>query len=522
MQNIDSQTRHEKALYERYTREISKNGVLMYIGRLLERAAHMVPQRVALICRDKTITYQELYRRACAFSTVLKQKGVKPRDRVLLYFENSIEFYIGYFGVLHAGAVIAPLNTLLGERELAHIITDSQPTLMVAQHDLLDRIKNMPSLTIPILTEKDMPIVAADEKVDETIIECKPEELAALLYTSGTTGLPKGVMLSSRNMISNVMQGLTRYETGQHETVFGVLPMFHSFTQNTCIWLSLFRMYTVIVVPHIDRRAIMEGLKHKPTIFLGVPALYGLLCLLKTAPLDSVRLFISGADALPDKIRAGFALIYRRRICSGYGMTETSPIISVDLDDETVPTSNVGRPCYGVHVEVRDAQEVPVPQGQIGQLWISGDNVMMGYYNAPDQTNAVLKNGWLASGDLGYLDTKGRIVITGRSKDLIIHKGVNIYPQEIENVIVGHANVLRAAVIGIPDEATGEVPVAYVQVRENNENMERELKALCMRDLAAYKVPRVFICNTRELPTTATGKVDKKKIRAEHSSLNKL
>jgi long-chain acyl-CoA synthetase len=517
MQNIDSQERHEKALYERYSHEVSQDGTLMYIGKLLKRAAQKNPNTIALICRDITITYGDLYRRSCAFSTILKQKGLKPRDRVLLFFENSIEFYIGYFAALHAGAVIAPLNTFLGERELMHIMSDAQPTLMIAQYDLLDRIKDRASLNVPILTEKDMPIPTADEAIDQTIIECKPEELAALLYTSGTTGLPKGVMLSSRNMMSNVLQGLARYEPGTHERVFGVLPLFHSFAQNTCIWASLFRMYTVIIIPHIDRRAILEGLKHKPTLFLGVPALYGFLCLLKTAPLDSVRLFISGGDALPDKIRAAFALIYRRKICSGYGLTETSPLVSVDLDDETVPTNNVGRPCYGVHVEVRDAEGIKVPQGEIGQLWVSGDNVMMGYYNAPDMTHDVLKDGWFATGDLVYLDTKGRIVITGRSKDLIINKGFNIYPQEVENVLMGHANVIRAAVIGIADDAGGEVPVAYVQIREKNDNMDRELKALCMRDLAPYKVPRTFVCDTRELPTTATGKVDKKKIRAEHT-----
>jgi long-chain acyl-CoA synthetase len=517
MQNLDSQSRHEKVLYERYSRDVMSGGTLMYIGRLLERACHIAPERVALICRDATITYRDLYRRACVLSTHLKTKGVKPRDRVLLFFENSIEFYIGYFAVLHAGAVVAPLNTFLGERELAHIMKDAEPTLMIASSTLLERIKNMPPLSIPIVTEADMRVPAQDEKVDETIIECKPDELAALLYTSGTTGLPKGVMLSSRNMISNVLQTLTRYEPGTHEVVFGVLPLFHSFAQNACVWASLFRLYTVIVVPYIERRAISEALKYKPTLFLGVPALYGLMCLMKTAPLDSVRLFISGGDALPDKIRAGFALLYRRRICSGYGMTETSPVISVDIDDETVPTSNVGRPCYGIHVEVRDADGVKVPQGKIGEFWFAGDNVMMGYYNSPEQTDAVLKDGWLASGDLGYLDEKGRIVITGRSKDLIKSKGFNIYPQEIENVIVGHPNVIRAAVIGVPDESTGEVPVAYVQIREKNENMERELRSLCMRDLAAYKVPRTFVCDTRELPTTATGKVDKKKIKAEHS-----
>jgi len=518
MQNNDSQSRHEKALYERYNREMTIDGDLMYIGRLLERAARMAPNRIALICRDKTITYRDLYRRTCVFSAHLKQHDVKPRDRVLLFFENSIEFYIGYFAILHVGAIVAPLNTMLGERELFHIMTDAQPKMMVAQQTLIERFKNMSSLGIPIVTEAEMVVPTQDEAVDETIIACKPDELAALLYTSGTTGLPKGVMLSSRNMMSNVLQALTRYEPGTHEIVFGVLPMFHSFAQNTCVWASLFRLYTVIVVPHIDRRAILEGLKYKPTIFLGVPALYGLMCLLKTAPLESVRLFISGGDALPDKIRAGFSLLYRRRICSGYGMTETSPVVSVDLDDETVPTSNVGRPCYGVHVEVRDANGAKVPQGSIGELWIAGDNVMMGYYNAPDVTNATIKDGWLASGDLGYLDEKGRIVITGRSKDLIKHKGVNIYPQEVENVLLSHANVIRAAVIGIPDEATGEVPVAYVQVRNADEPMEGELKALCMRDLASYKVPRTFICVTYDLPTTATGKVDKKKLRAEHKS----
>jgi len=518
MQSIDSQIRHEKALYERYSREIITNGDPMYIGRLLERAAGKAPERVALVCRDVTITYRDLYRRTCVLSTFLKEKGVKPRDRVLLFFENSIEFYIGYFGILHAGAVVVPLNTFLGERELAHIMNDAQPALMVASTTLLERIKDMPPLTIPIVTEADMRVPTAQEAVDHTIIECKPDELAALLYTSGTTGLPKGVMLSSRNMISNVLQVLARYEPGTHEIVFGVLPLFHSFAQNACVWASMFRLYTVVVVPYIERRAILEGLKYKPTLFLGVPALFGLMCLLKTAPLDSVRLFISGGDALSDKIRAGFALLYRRRICSGYGMTETSPVVCVNLDDEIVPTSNVGRPCYGVHVEVRDADGVKVPQGEIGEFWISGDSVMMGYYNSPEQTNAVLKDGWLASGDLGYLDEKGRIVITGRSKDLIKSKGFNIYPQEIENVLMSHANVIRAAVIGVPDEATGEIPVAYVQIREANDNMERELKALCMRDLAAYKVPRTFICVTRDLPTTATGKVDKKKLRAEHTS----
>jgi len=268
------------------------------------------------------------------------------------------------------------------------------------------------------------------------------------------------------------------------------------------------------LVPKIERRYILEGLEHKPTIFLGVPALYGLLCLMKTAPLDSVRLFVSGGDALPDKIRSAFGLIYRRKLVNGYGLTETTPVISANLDDETVPASNVGAPLIGIECAIRDEQAVDLPQGSIGVLWVKGDNIMLGYYNTPDATAKVLKGGWFNTGDLAYIDSKGRIVITGREKDLIIHKGFNIYPQEIENIILLHPNVIRAAVVGVHD-GDGEVPVAFVQLRAADSSAEKDLKKLCTQHLATYKIPRQFYCDTKDLPATATGKIDKKALRAQ-------
>lgn len=516
MQYKDSPVQKEEKLYNSYLTDAMKDGSLMYVGELLARAARMKPDTIALIYQDTSVTYYELYRRVCLFAAYLKQRGLKPRDRALLFFENSIEFYVGYYAILHTGAIVVPLNIFLSEREFSHILADAKPTLIVASKELLSKVVTVDSLEIPVIHEDMMHIPDERQQLDETIIACKPDEMAALLYTSGTTGLPKGVMLSSSNMIINILQGLVRYDSGKPERVFAVLPLFHSFAQNTCVWASFYRMYTVIVVPRIDRRAILAGLKHKPTIFLGVPALYGLLCLLKTAPLDSVRLFVSGGDAISDKIRSAFALLYRRKICSGYGLTETSPLVSVSFDDETTSTNTVGRPCMGVQCSIRDEEGKEVSRGSIGELWVSGPNVMLGYYNAPEMTAQVMHDKWFKTGDLAYFDTKGRIVISGRIKDLIIHKGFNIYPQEIENVILAYGNAIRAAVIGISDAETGEVPVAYVQLRETDDKAEGAIKTLCKQNLAAYKVPRTIICVIKDLPLTATGKVNKKKLQEIH------
>ena len=273
--------------------------------------------------------------------------------------------------------------------------------------------------------------------------------------------------------MTSVAQGMARLRFGMlgRERVFGVLPLFHSFAQFACVWAPIFAGCATIIVPKIDRRRIIEALKHKPTIFLGVPALYGLLCLMKTAPLDGVKYFVSGGDALPDKIRSYFALLYGRKICSGYGLTETSPLISIDLDDVTAPTSTVGKPVLGIECAIKDEQGNDVQPDQVGELWVRGDNIMLGYYNAPEAT---------------------------------------------QKVMLTHANVIRAAVIGRKDEQLGEIPIAYVQLRKEGDTIARELKQLCKNNLAAYKTPREFHTTTKNLPTTATGKVNKKALKAEY------
>ncbi|MCX5925202.1 MAG: AMP-binding protein [Candidatus Dependentiae bacterium] len=508
--NVDT----ERQLFECVRNEITVQGNLLYAGAMLRHAADRFGDRLALIYQDERITFEQLYQRARAGARLLKQRGVVRGDRVLICFENSPDFYIAYFAVWQAGAVVVPVNTFLKEHELHYIVTDAQPKIICTSSD---RISLFVGITIPIIIPSDMSTDTAllTEASSDDIIEQEHDAVCALLYTSGTTGVPKGVMLSSRAIVTNVLQVIARLQKviRAGERIFAVLPLFHVFAQNTCVWAPMLTGCTVILVSKIDRRLIVRGLAHKPTFFLGVPALYGMLCLLKTAPLDSVEYFVSGGDALPDKIRGAFALLYRRKICNGYGLTETSPVIAVDLEVYAGPTGTVGKPLIDVICVARNEQGVDLPVGAIGELWTSGPHVMIGYYHEPELTKRVLVNGFFRTGDLGYIDATNTIVITGRLKDLIIHKGFNIYPQEIENVLLSHGNVIGAGVVGAIDDEGGEVPVAFVQLRSPDALIEQTLRVLCLQRLARYKVPRSFICSIESLPTTPTGKVDKKVLR---------
>jgi long-chain acyl-CoA synthetase len=483
-------------------------------GELLRRAAIMYSDTPAIIYENTEITYRALYEQSVVFAQMLIKNGVQPRDRVVISLSNSPAFYVAYCAAWHLGAVVTPVNTFLIESELKHIISDATPAAYVVDNVRVETFKAAGAVGA-VLSQDDVAACAGKWITPPELIVLQPDECATLLYTSGTTGVPKGVMLSSRNIMVNIAQVMARLgmEHYSHDRIFAVLPLFHVFAQNTCFWASFFAGITVILVPKIERRAILDGLKHKPTLFIGVPALYGLLCMMKNAPLGSVRLFASGGDAMPDKIRAAFALLYHRKIVNGYGLTETSPVLAAMLDDELAPATTVGKPLVGVTYEIREADGTVLPQGVSGQLWVRGDNVMLGYYQSIDETRAIFKNGWFNTGDLAYADSKGRLVFTGREKDLIITKGFNVYPPEVENILMQHSNVLAAAVIGCPDGHGDERVVAFVQIRTKQATIENELKKLCMQHLANYKIPRQYICSTDELPMTATRKIDKKILR---------
>ncbi len=513
----------EQALFDEIKKNCSPHDIPLFAGRLLQRAYRLYQNNLALITPSQRLTYKDLYFRALLMSRKLLELGVKKHDRVMILYENAPAFYIAYFGAWQIGAVCVPVNTFLHERELAFIIDDATPKALIvstALKPITDAIFLSRGSTPVVLTDSDFdwqtPVPENPEAACHDIIlqDLAAEELCALLYTSGTTGAPKGVMLSSRNIMTNVMQCFTRLASiglGKDERFFCVLPLFHVFAQNTCLWLPLLIGASVILVQKIDRTLILDGLKEKPTLFFGVPPLYGLLCLMKTAPLSSVKLFISGADMLPDKIRAAFSVIYGRKICTGYGLSEASPVVAFNLENNTAATYVVGKTAIGITIQIRDETGNELPIDSIGELWIKGDNIMMGYYNAADATAVILQNNWLNTGDLASIDLHGNLAIRGRTKDIIIHKGFNIYPAEIENVLMMHPAVFKAAVVGQEEDMTGQVPVAFVAVRNREPNMEQVLRKLCAHNLATYKVPRKIIC-LDDLPMNATGKINKKQL----------
>jgi long-chain acyl-CoA synthetase len=506
----------EQERFDRFYKEILINGTIFYAGMLLQRAAERFGQNTALICQREKITYAALYQWACNITHLLTQRGSKAGDRVCLLFENSIQFYVAYYGIWQTGAVVVPLNTFLHETELTHILTDAKPSALIVSAIWQEKLKKINSALPPLISEEEINRLRTQAAAKITIPSVDADELAALLYTSGTTGVPKGVMLSSRNILTNVVQAMSRIDVSTNDSIFAALPLFHSFAQLCCVWGSFFLGGTAIVVPKIERKLLLQGLQYKPTIMMGVPALYGLFCLMKNAPFPAVRYFVTGGDAMPDKIRSSFEIIYRRRICNGFGLTETSPLVAANLDDELLPANTVGRPSIGMECQIRTENGDAVDARVDGVLWVKGDNVMLGYYNAPEQTAQVLQDGWFNTGDRAYFDDEGRLVITGREKDLIIHKGFNIYPQEIENILSMHPAVMRVGVVGKEDVDVGQVPVAFVSLREKgSETIEVELMKLCKQHLASYKIPKQIII-LEEMPVTSLSKVDKKRLRKEY------
>lgn len=528
----------ENAIFNKIKNDFIKNGDLTYAGELLKIAYEKYPNNIALIQQDQSLTYKEFYFRSILFSQKLKASGIKPRDKILIYSENSIAFYIAYFAIWQIGAIAVPVNIFLHTKELSYIIKDSEPVTIICSNLLRSNIEDLVTQNyldkIPtIFTNQDIdftspfPETATDGSETEEIASnakllanfeverLATDELCLLLYTSGTTGTPKGIMLSSRNIMTNTIQAYARFNLmglSDKERFFCVLPLFHVFAQNACLWLPLITGSTIIIVQKIDRKLILDGLKHQPTLFLGFPALYGLLCMMKTAPLDSVKVFVSGADMLPDKIRQAFGMVYGRKICAGYGLSEASPIVAVNYCNNAIPTHFVGRPLAGLECDIRDEYGNSLPRGTVGHLWIRGENIMLGYYKSPATTEKVLVNKWLNTGDLGLVDNRGYLAISGRVKDIIIHKGFNIYPAEIENVLLRHPDVFKAAVVGKEDSDSGQIPVAFVAVKTKNTGIETALRSLCSSNLAAYKVPRKFVC-VEDLPMNSTGKVDKKQLR---------
>ena len=502
----------------------------MNLIEMLEESARRYSNRIALIFERRRISYRKLSEAVSRLATGLLALGIKSGEKIGILLSNSPEYVFSYFGGLKAGAIVVPLNSFLKTEELKYILEDAGARFLITSSDFLE-MANQLRLRVESLEK----IIIVDKKVSGTIsfeellasLPLKsgpvllPEEVGLLLYTSGTTGHPKGVMLTHQNLLSNALSCTRAIRISKRDNFICLLPMFHSFTFTVCILIPLSVGGRVTIVASVKpfRKVIRCILINRVTVLVGIPALYNLLVNFNLPRLfflfrflNPLRFCISGAASLPVEVLARFEKKFHLPLLEGYGLTETSPVVSFNPLKGMRKPGSVGLPLSGIEVKVVDKTGKRLLAGEVGELLVKGANVMKGYYNRPEETKEVLREGWLATGDLAKIDEDGYIYIVERKKDMVNVRGLNVYPREVEEIFYHHPAVAEAAVIGIKDEERGEVPIAYIVLKEGKKITEKELLSFCRERIASYKVPKRIIFKT-SLPKTITGKILKKELR---------
>ncbi len=491
--------------------------------------------KTALLVENEKITYGEILQSADNLAAYLADKGVKEGDKVALFLRNSSEFIYSIFAVSKLGAILVPVNTFLKEEELTFILENSGSTFLIAStiHDKVVNGSQAGKLCSHILWEggdvsvknKNLCMYEALE-FDSSVksVHKNLDDTSVLVYTSGTTGKPKGAMLTNRNILSNADSGRRTINVKPKDRAIVFLPMFHSFTFSIGVILPLYAGASIVIIKSIQpfSNIFKQTLTKRVTLFFGIPDVYNALVKAKLPWyfmwFNSIRAFISGAAALQPKTLDIMAKKFKRAtLLEGYGLSEASPAVCMNTFKKQ-KAGSVGTALYGYEMKIVDEEMNEVPRGGIGDIIVSGDNVMKGYLGLPTATDETIVNGWLLTGDVGYMDDESFLFIVDRKKDLIISKGINIYPREIEEVIDLFDGIGASAVIGIDDEKSGEIPIVYIELDEKTDLLdELGLKKYMREHLANYKVPKQ-IHVIKELPKNATGKVLKRVLK---DSLNK-
>jgi long-chain acyl-CoA synthetase len=521
------------------------------IQQYLVNAAKEFPDKAAIHFMGKESTFKEVYEKALKLAVYLQQLGISKGDRVAIMLPNTPQAVISYFGVLLAGGVVVMTNPLYMEREIEYQMNDSGAKIIITLDILFPRVsKVMPNtkldhiivtaikdalpfpknLIYPFIQKKQYGIVVnvkhegsnhlLTEIVKQPIQKLTTydfdfeEEIALLQYTGGTTGFPKGVMLTHKNLVANaVMCQYWMYKCKRgEERVLGILPFFHVYGMTTVLFLSIMQGYKMILLPKFDVDTTLKTIqKQKPTLFPGAPTIYiGLLNHpnIKDYDLSSIDSCISGSAALPVEVQQQFEEVTGGKLVEGYGLTESSPVTHANfLWDRPRIKGSIGVPWPDTDAVIFSMETgEPLPAGEIGEIAVKGPQVMKGYWNKPEDTVQTLRDGWLLTGDLGYMDEDGYFYIVDRKKDMIIAGGFNIYPREIEEVLYEHPDIQEAVVAGVPDPYRGETVKAYVVLKEGSSITEEDLNSFARKHLASYKVPRVYEFR-KELPKTAVGKI---------------
>ncbi len=489
----------------------------MNLASNLARTAKADPAKPAIVLDDTVIPYGMLAQGAARVAGWLKSLGVEPGDRVAVSLPNIPHMPIIYYGILWAGGVVVPVNPLYKSREFAFVLRDSQAKVFFAWDGVVTEAEagadEAGTQFVNVVPAEFLGLAMAHEPVD--LIDRADDDTAVVLYTSGTTGTPKGAELTHANMRRNAEICIDLITFTAEDMVFGGLPLFHSFGQTVGMNASILIGATLTLLPRFDPTKALEVLQRdKVTVMLGVPTMYvGLLQHPAKADYDlsALRMCASGGASLPVEVLHGFEAAFDTIILEGYGLSETSPVASFNHPDRERKPGSIGQPVDGVEFRLVDGEWNDTPEGEIGEIAIKGHNVMKGYLGKPDATAEVMHDGWFRTGDLAKRDDQGYYYIVDRAKDMIIRGGFNVYPREVEEVLYEHPAVATAAVLGIPHAELGEEVAAAVTLKPGASASAEELRAFVKERVAAYKYPRT-VWVTSELPLTATGKILKREI----------
>ncbi len=497
---------------------------------LLRASARRYAGQPAIRDAGRVLNYETVDRISDRVAAALRARGLRRGDRLGLYCPNGALFPLAYFGILKAGAAVVPLNLLLNPKESAFILNDAGVRGLFYHRVFAEPVAALRPLVpgLEYAVALGGPPAPGDLSWDALAEATGPapavpfdpaEDLAAILYTSGTTGRPKGAMLTHRNLVSNVRstQQAMHIVPGA-ERFLVALPMFHAFAATACMLLPLATGSTLVPLPRFDPAAVAAAIAaERITIFMGVPSMYVALlrlpdaCAPQFAPL---KFCISGGAALPVAVMREFEARFGKLIYEGDGPTECGPVTCVNPIGGRRKPGTVGQPVPGVELRILDEQGRPVPDGAVGELCVRGPNVMKGYWNLPDDTRAAMFGDWFRTGDLGTRDADNYFSILDRRKDMIIVNGMNIYPRMIEEVLARCEGVREAAVVGQPHPLHGEIPVAYVALRDGAAVTPERLRACCRESLGRHEIPRQFVV-LPDLPKNAAGKVLKRALRRQ-------
>ncbi|MDP2897164.1 MAG: long-chain fatty acid--CoA ligase [bacterium] len=507
----------------------------MNLKTMLESSAGKSPGKKLLFFEDRSATYADFNAEANRLAHALMESlSVEKGDRVGILLRNRPEFLTALYAVWKCGAVVVCVNTFLKPDEICFVLNDCEVKALITEGMFVECLKpirhRLQTLESVVLMDMEPPDESYYSSADFTKgrssenpdVSISPEDDAVFVYTSGTTGIPKAAVLSHHNLISNVDSCQQHLSLTPNDRFLLVLPMFHSFCLTVNCILPVYCGGSIVMLESIRdfEKMLQAVIAHKPTVLAGMPQLYNVL--VNAALPEAVRnaftfrACVSGSAPLPEAVLKAFAAKFPCPLLEGYGLSETSPAAAINPLDGVRKVGSIGIAIANVEIKIFDENDNEVPVGEVGELVIRGPNVMKGYYKRPEETADVLRSGWLHTGDIGKVDEDGYFYILDRKKELIISKGMKVYPRQIEELLYAHPKVVDAAVVAKPHELHGEIPVAFISVKEGVEVSKAEFLEYLRPRVAPYKVPREVIF-VKEFPRAPTGKILKKELRTMFS-----